>query len=177
MYYEAFGFRDKAAGAPMTNDTIFNIASMTKPMAAVAALQLYEQGKLLIDDPLSKYFPKFAEHAGRGARRQGRDHHRHGAGRAPDHDAGSDAAHLRPDLWRARQHRRCTSCIRPAAASRARHDGAEFMDKLADAAAAAQPGAVWDYGFGLDVLGLVVEKIAGRRSGNICRTTSSSRSA
>jgi len=44
----------------MTTDTIFNIASMTKPMVTVGALMLYEQGKLLIDDPLSKYFPKFA---------------------------------------------------------------------------------------------------------------------
>src|SRR5436190_23069261 len=61
VYFEAFGYRDKAAGAPMTTDAIFSIASMTKPMVAVAALQLYEQGKLLMDDPLSKYFPKFAD--------------------------------------------------------------------------------------------------------------------
>src|ERR1700675_3299027 len=56
---DAYGWRDKAAGVAMTTDTIFNIASMTKPMTAVGALMLYEQGKLLIDDPLSKYFPKF----------------------------------------------------------------------------------------------------------------------
>jgi len=60
-YFEAFGFRDKVAGAPMTTDAIFNIASMTKPLTAVAALQLYEQGKLLMDEPLAKYFPKFAD--------------------------------------------------------------------------------------------------------------------
>ena len=57
---DAYGWRDKAANLPMTSDTIFNIASMTKPMTAVGGLMLYEQGKLLIDDPLSKYFPKFA---------------------------------------------------------------------------------------------------------------------
>src|ERR1700716_3396211 len=56
---DAYGWRDTAAGVAMTTDTIFNIASMTKPMTAVGALMLYEQGKLLIDDPLSKYFPKF----------------------------------------------------------------------------------------------------------------------
>jgi CubicO group peptidase (beta-lactamase class C family) len=61
VYFEAFGYRDKPAGVPMTTDTIFNIASMTKPMTAVAALQLYQQGKLLMDDPLAKYFPKFAD--------------------------------------------------------------------------------------------------------------------
>src|SRR4051794_30255493 len=58
---DAYGWRDKAANIPMTTDTIFNIASMTKPMTAVGALMLYEQGKLLMDDPLAKYFPKFSE--------------------------------------------------------------------------------------------------------------------
>src|ERR1700744_851613 len=57
---DAYGWRDKAAGVAMTTDTIFNIASMTKPMTTVGALMLYEHGKLLIGDPLSKYFPKFA---------------------------------------------------------------------------------------------------------------------
>src|ERR1700719_4710580 len=58
---DSYGWRDKAAGVAMTTDTIFNIASMTKPMTTVGALLLYEQGKLLIDEPLSKYFPKFAD--------------------------------------------------------------------------------------------------------------------
>ena len=61
VYYETFGFRDKAGNVAMTKDTIFNIASMTKPMVALAALQLHERGQLLIDDPLSKYFPVFAK--------------------------------------------------------------------------------------------------------------------
>src|SRR3954462_12154886 len=58
---DAYGWRDKAANLPMTTDTIFNIASMTKPMTAVGALMLYEKGKILIDDPLAKYFPKFSD--------------------------------------------------------------------------------------------------------------------
>src|SRR5579859_5927163 len=56
---DAYGWRDKAAGVAMTVDTIFNIASMTKPMTTVGALMLYEQGKILIGEPVSKYFPKF----------------------------------------------------------------------------------------------------------------------
>ena len=56
VYYETFGFRDKAGNVAMTKDTIFNIASMTKPMVALAALQLQERGQLLIDDPLSNIF-------------------------------------------------------------------------------------------------------------------------
>src|SRR5262245_56765513 len=45
VHFEAIGFRDKVAGAPMTTDAIFSIASMTKPMVAVAALQLTERGR------------------------------------------------------------------------------------------------------------------------------------
>jgi len=56
VYSETFGYRDKAAGVKMTPDTIFGIASMTKPMVAVGALQLYEQGRLLMDEPVAKYF-------------------------------------------------------------------------------------------------------------------------
>jgi CubicO group peptidase (beta-lactamase class C family) len=61
VMFDAYGWRDKAANVAMTTDTIFNIASMTKPMTTVGGLMLYEQGKLLIDHPLSKYFPKFAQ--------------------------------------------------------------------------------------------------------------------
>jgi CubicO group peptidase (beta-lactamase class C family) len=56
---QAVGFRDKAAGAPMTPDSIFRIASMTKPIVTVAALSLYEEGRLLPSDPVSKYIPAF----------------------------------------------------------------------------------------------------------------------
>src|ERR1044072_2547072 len=58
---DAYGWRDKDANVAMTTDTIFNIASMTKPMTAVGALMLYEQASLLTADPLAKYFPKFSE--------------------------------------------------------------------------------------------------------------------
>ena len=101
--FDAYGFRDKAANVPMTTDTIFNIASMTKPMTAVGALMLYEQGKLLIDDPLSKYFPKFAS-MGVAMRRQWRADRRNRAGQPPDHHPGPDAPHLGHHLWRPRQH-------------------------------------------------------------------------
>ncbi|PYN92481.1 MAG: serine hydrolase, partial [Candidatus Rokuibacteriota bacterium] len=49
-YVQAVGFRDKAAGEPMTPDAIFRIASMTKPLVTVAALSLYEEGRLLLSD-------------------------------------------------------------------------------------------------------------------------------
>jgi CubicO group peptidase (beta-lactamase class C family) len=61
VYFEAFGYRDKAAGVKMTTDTIFNIASMTKPMTAVAGLSLVEQGRLVIDEPISETLPGFKD--------------------------------------------------------------------------------------------------------------------
>src|SRR5438093_5219830 len=58
---QAVGFRDKATGAPMTPDSIFRLASMTKPIVTVAALSLFEEGRLLPSDPVSKYIPAFKD--------------------------------------------------------------------------------------------------------------------
>src|ERR1700676_620884 len=60
VYFETFGYRTRRPAAPMPSDAIFNIPWMTKPMVAVGALHLYEKGKLLMDEPLAKYFPRFA---------------------------------------------------------------------------------------------------------------------
>jgi CubicO group peptidase (beta-lactamase class C family) len=56
-YHGAFGKRDVRAGVPMTEDTIFAIYSMTKPVTSVAVMQLVEQGKLTLDEPVKKYLP------------------------------------------------------------------------------------------------------------------------
>jgi CubicO group peptidase (beta-lactamase class C family) len=60
-YFENFGQRDPAAGAPMTKDSIFRIYSMTKPIVSVAAMMLWEQGRCLLSDPVGKYLPDLAE--------------------------------------------------------------------------------------------------------------------
>jgi CubicO group peptidase (beta-lactamase class C family) len=54
------GQRDIAAGLPMTRDTLFRIASMTKPVTSIAALMLLEEGKLALEDPITKWLPEFA---------------------------------------------------------------------------------------------------------------------
>jgi CubicO group peptidase (beta-lactamase class C family) len=163
-YFEAVGYRDKAAGVPMTTDTLFNIASMTKPMTAVAGLQLYEQGRLLMNEPLSKYFPKFADMqvAVMDAKQENvigkvpvarqitiQDLFRHTSGLIYG-SRGTTAVHkLYPD----------------GSGTSANMTGNEFMDKLSGLPLLHQPGAVWDYGFGLDVLGLTVESITKRTLG------------
>jgi CubicO group peptidase (beta-lactamase class C family) len=55
------GFRDLAAKAPMRRDTLFRIASMTKPVTSVAALMLMEEGKLRLEDPITRWLPEFAD--------------------------------------------------------------------------------------------------------------------
>ena len=57
-YFESFGVRDPASGAPMTNDAIFRMYSMTKPFTSVAAMMLVEEGKIALTDPLSKFLPQ-----------------------------------------------------------------------------------------------------------------------
>ncbi len=55
----AHGLRDAESQAPMTTDTIFRIASMTKPITSVALMMLYEEGHFLLSDPVSKFLPEF----------------------------------------------------------------------------------------------------------------------
>jgi CubicO group peptidase (beta-lactamase class C family) len=60
VYSGAIGMRDRARQVPMTLDTRFRIASMTKPITAVAVLMLYEEGRFRLDDPVSRFLPEFA---------------------------------------------------------------------------------------------------------------------
>jgi CubicO group peptidase (beta-lactamase class C family) len=160
VYFEAFGYRDKAAAVPMTTDTIFNVASMTKPMTTVAALQLYEQGKLLLANPVANYFPKFADMKVAVMDERGenivdtvpaarkitiQDLPRHTSGLIYG-GRGTTAVHkLYPT---------------DSASVSGAFTGAELLDKLAALPLLHQPGTVWDYGLGLDVLGLLVEQLS-----------------
>ncbi|MGA7942051.1 MAG: serine hydrolase domain-containing protein [Bradyrhizobium sp.] len=159
---DAYGWRDKAAGVAMTTDTIFNIASMTKPMTTVGALMLYERGQLLIGDPLSKYFPKFSN-----MRVAARD-----ANGEPTAETVPSVRQITiQDLMRhtsgliyGGRGNTLVHKMYPSGSGDASHeyDGAAFIDKLASAPLLYQPATVWDYGFGLDILGLTIEKISGQ---------------
>jgi len=58
-YLQAFGKLDPATGVPMPTDAIFRIASQTKALTSVAVMILFEEGRLLLDDPVSRYIPEF----------------------------------------------------------------------------------------------------------------------
>jgi CubicO group peptidase (beta-lactamase class C family) len=162
---EAYGWRDKEAGVAMTTDTIFNIASMTKPMTTVGALMLYEQGKILIDDPLAKYFPKFADMqvAARDA-----------SGNPTAETVPANRKITLQDLMRHTSGLiyggRGTTTVHkmyPAGSADvgAEYDGTAFLDKLATLPLLYQPATVWDYGFGLDIMGLTIEKVSNQTLG------------
>ena len=160
VVFDAYGWRDKAAGIPMTTDTIFNIASMTKTMTTVGALMLYERGKMLIDEPLAKYFPKFST-----MRVAARD----AAGEPTAETVPANRPITIQDLMRhtsgliyGGRGNTLVHKLYPAGSSDAarEYDGPAFTDKLATLPLLHQPATVWDYGFGLDVLGLTIETIA-----------------
>jgi len=60
IHLDAIGLRDVEAGKPMTADTIFRIASMTKPITSVALMMLFEEGHFLLSDPVSRWIPEYA---------------------------------------------------------------------------------------------------------------------
>lgn len=64
LYQGAFGLMDVGKQKPMTKEAIFRIASMTKPVTSVSVMMLVEQGKLSLDDPVSKYLPSFKDREG-----------------------------------------------------------------------------------------------------------------
>src|ERR1700704_5406634 len=60
VHFEAQGGRDKDANQPMEKDAIFSLASMPKPIVSTALMMLWEDGKFMLDDPISKWLPSYA---------------------------------------------------------------------------------------------------------------------
>ena len=156
-YYESFGFVDKAAGTPMPKDAIFALASMTKPMVAVAALMLAEQGELLLNDPIGNYLPELKDMKVAGPR-------------------DIEAAHRQPTLQDMLRHTAGVSygnrgdtplhkLYEAKLKSAANQSGAEFLQELGKLPLHYQPGTQWEYSHGLDVTGLAVEAVTKKRLG------------
>jgi len=166
VYYEAVGFLDKDAGTPMPKDAIFSIASMTKPMTSVAILQLSEEGRLLISDPIGKHLPALADRR---------------VAVGLDNPSETVAAARQPTIQDFLRHtsgvlyggRGPTALHKmyPASSSSSgtTMTGAEFLARLGSAPLAYQPGSVWDYSLAVDVNGLVVEALSGRTLGQYLR--------
>jgi CubicO group peptidase (beta-lactamase class C family) len=162
-YFEAVGTLDPDSKAPMGKDAIFRIYSMSKPIATVAAMMLVEQGKLTLDEPVSKYIPAFKEMKV-GVESKGED------GKPELHLVDAKKQITIQDLLRH------TSGITYgffgdllvkkaylAADVRADDpDNAAFAERIAKLPLAFQPGTTWDYSHSTDILGRVIEVVSGK---------------
>ena len=143
--FDAYGRQDASAPAPMTTDSIFRIASMTKPICGVAMMQLWEQGRWKLDDPVSRHIPEFA-----GLKVKTKD----GAlvdqvtpmtmAQLMSHTAGFGTSAVYND------------------AGLADTDLQGMIDKLAKLPLVSQPGTDWAYGPCVNIQGYVVEKMSGK---------------
>jgi CubicO group peptidase (beta-lactamase class C family) len=163
VHLECFGVRDPASSQPMTPDTIFQIYSMSKAITSVAAMMLVDDGKLALDDPVSKYIHAFADAK---------------VGVDPSDEAGKQPLKLEP-LKRPitiRDLLRHTSgitygffgetVVQKLYANPLLYagdfDNAEFADRIATLPLADQPGVRWNYSHSTDVLGRVIEVASGQ---------------
>jgi CubicO group peptidase (beta-lactamase class C family) len=161
-YFESFGQRDAAAGAPMAKDSIFRIYSMTKPVVSVAAMMLWEQGRFLLDDPIGKYLPELGdvkvavlrdgtlEQVPAARKITIQDLFRHTSGLTYEF-RGSGPIHKM--YMEAKIYRRTQT-------------SAEQVATLGQMPLINQPGTRWEYSRSTDVLGRLIEVLSGESLGS-----------
>jgi CubicO group peptidase (beta-lactamase class C family) len=160
-YFESFGQRDAAAGAPIAKDAIFRIYSMTKPITSVAAMMLWEDGRFLLSDPIAKYLPDLAA-LDVAVERDGvlervpalravtiQDLLRHTSGLTYEF-RGSGPVHR---------------MYRSAKVDSRAQTNAEQVATLGRLPLLHQPGTRWEYGRSTDVIGRLVEVLSGQTLG------------
>ncbi|HEU4385643.1 MAG TPA: serine hydrolase domain-containing protein [Anaeromyxobacteraceae bacterium] len=164
VFAEAFGVQNPKTGAPMKVDSIFRIASMTKPMVSVGAMTLVEDGLVQLGDPVSKYLPELK---GLKVGIEKKD--------ASGHDALEEIPAQREmtvqDLLRHTSGLTYSFFGRSAVKQKyveAKVDGdsdqtnAELVRRLSKLPLAYQPGTTWEYGRSTDVLGALIERVSGQ---------------
>ena len=164
VMFDAVGTLDPATKAPMTKDAIFRIYSMSKPITSVAAMMLFEEGKIDLGDPVSKYLPQMRDRKVGVAK--------------PDPSGGKPTLELVPaeremtiqDLLRhsagltygAKGDNLVKAVWAEANISEGRPSNAELIDRIAKLPLLFQPGTTWEYSVATDVLGRVVEVVSDR---------------
>jgi CubicO group peptidase (beta-lactamase class C family) len=162
-YFSSFGVRDPSTKQPMSPNTIFRIYSMSKPITTVAAMMLVEEGKLQLDDPLSKYIPAF------GKVRVGVENKGEAATATLDtvparrpitiqdlmrHTSGITYGFFGEGMVK--------KAYLDAHIFAGDIDNSEFAERIAKVPLAYQPGTTWDYSHSVDILGRVIEVISGK---------------
>ncbi len=160
-YLEAFGRRDPASADAMQADSLFRIYSMTKPIVSVAIMMLWEEGRLLLNDPVAKFIPAFAgqqvavERAGRvelvPAEREAtvQDLLRHTSGLTYEFRGTGPVQKAYMD----------------AKVNRLNQTNEDQAAMLGGLPLAHQPGTRWEYSRSTDVLGRIVEVVSGQSLG------------
>jgi CubicO group peptidase (beta-lactamase class C family) len=146
VLFDAYGVQDLETKTPVTKDTIFRIASMTKPIVGVAMMMLWEQGKWSLDDPVAKHIPEFAGLKVATPNGEVPQTKPMTMRQLMSHSAGFDvsAGYSKMNI---------TDRSQPLQA---------MIDKLAKLPLAAQPGSDWRYGPSVDIQGYIVEKLSGQ---------------
>jgi CubicO group peptidase (beta-lactamase class C family) len=163
VFHETFGVQDVVSKTPVSDKTIFRLSSLTKPITSVVAMQLVQDGKIKLDDPLSKYIPSFANVK---------------VGVEKKADDGTKTLELVPmtqpitilDLLRHSSGITYgfygDSLVRKAYKEADLYAGdfdlAEFAERIAKLPLHNQPGALWQYGHSTDILGRVMEIVSGK---------------
>ena len=160
LWCEAQGLRDVERNLPMERDTVFRIYSMTKPITSIAMMQLYEQGKFLLNDPVHKYIPSW------------RNLQVYKGGRYPDFE--TEPATTTMTIRDLMTH---TSGLTYGFTERTEVDAAyrqlkldgssiltldKLVDRLAELPLEFSPGTAWNYSVSTDVLGYLVELLSGK---------------
>ena len=149
VHLEAQGLRDKKSDQLMTADSIFTIMSMTKPIVTVGLMTLFEEGRFLLDDPISKWLPDYADKQVmiRDAARSRRE------------------TAVRPVTVRhVLSHTSGLTLTRASGRSPEQPRPATLAERIDGAAALPlnfQPGDEWQYGTSTDFVAILVEKISG----------------
>jgi CubicO group peptidase (beta-lactamase class C family) len=163
VYHESFGVQDVVSEAPITDQTIFRLFSMTKAITSVAAMALVDEGKLKLDDPVSKYIPSFAD-VKVGVEKKAADDTTTLELVPPDrpptvldlmrHTSGITYGFYGDSL------------VRKAYAAANLYAGdfdlAEFSERIARLPLHNQPGSLWQYGHSTDVLARIMEIVSGK---------------
>jgi CubicO group peptidase (beta-lactamase class C family) len=163
VYRESFGVQDVVSKAPVTDQTIFRLFSMTKAITSAVAVTLVDEGKLRLEDPISKYIPSFAD-VKVGVEKKAAD--------------GSKTLELVPptrpptvlDLMRHTSGITYgfygDSLVRKTYAAANLYAGdydlAEFAERIAKLPLHDQPGSLWQYGHSTDVLARIMEIVSGK---------------
>jgi CubicO group peptidase (beta-lactamase class C family) len=163
VYHESFGVQDVVSKAPITDQTIFRLFSMTKAITSVVAMQLIDEGKLKLEDPISKYVPSFAN-VKVGVEKQADDGTKTLELVAPNRPptildlmrqtSGITYGFYGDSLVR--------KAYRDANIYAGDFDLAEFAERIAKLPLHNQPGALWQYGHSTDVLARIMEIVSGK---------------